>query len=232
MPPRTNTGPLRSVFPALLATSVLFLGGCGSAGPVAKESPSQAPTSTESPKEAKASISQGVQARRRATGPAQLSVVRVQRGDRLNVRSAPVADAKVVKRLRPQTYGLVPTGEEKAGWLQVRIAGATGWVKREYVGYIGAATSHATRVPALDIAATRRELAAKAATALGLGSSPVFVRVKHPVVVVDLLGEGDDSVAGTRLRIVLEFGEAGFQVKEAASRPICSRGLTPEGLCL
>lgn len=209
--------PLRLLVPALV---LLVLSGCGSA-PSAEQSGKQ-PT-----KDAKASISEGA---RRLAEPT-LSVVGVARRDRLNVRATPAAGAMVVARLRPLTHGLAPTGKEKAGWVQVRVSGRTGWVKAQYVGYLGQATDYAAKVPALDIAATRREVAAKAAAALGLGKNPVFVRVDHPIVVVDLLGAEDDSVAGARLRIVLEYGEAGFQVKEAASRPICARGVTPAGVC-
>lgn len=218
MPPLVNPGPLRSTLTAVAAVPVLFLGACGSASPG-----HQAPT-----KDAGASISQGAKAAPGAT----LSVVGVGRGDQLNVRAHPSAGAPVVARLAPIHTGLVPTGRTRSGWAQVREGQVTGWVKAGYVGYLGKPTDHRAQVAGLDIAPTRRELAVKAARALGLGDKVTVVRIAPKVAVVDVTGAGDDSVAGTRLRIVITMGEAGFQVAEAVSRPICSRGVTRSGDCI
>lgn len=226
--------PLRFSLPAAALLLAGVLAGCGSAEPSAStpgETASTSPTTspTTSPK-AGASITEG--ARRSTTG--EYSVVGVRRGTKLAVRKAAGSGAPVVGRLAPMTHKIVPVGAPKtagdAVWQKVRAGRVTGWVDASHLAQFGKATRHPELVQT-PIGETRVALARNAARQLGLTGPLVVAKAKHPVVILDHFGEGDDSVRGQRLRVVVMFGEAGFQVQEAASRPICARGAS-KGLCL
>lgn len=215
--------PLRFSLPAVTVLVAGLLAGCGSA-----ETPSGSSAPTQ---DAGASISEPA---RRAAGSA--STVGVARGDRLNVRKSASPGAPVLARLAPVSHQVVVTGKEKTVgdelWREVRVKSVRGWVNARYLGYLGKASSHADLIGSLDIGATRVEVARKAANALGLARPRVVVKAAHPVVILDVLGEEDDAVRGSRLRVKVGYGEAGFQVRELHTRPICARGLSAEGLCL
>lgn len=238
--PLRRTRPLLAV-PVVLALLALVLAGCGSeekpettGNATTSESASPKPKPKPKPSATDGGAAIGEKARRDAARG--YSVVGVRRDDRLNVRKTPSTKAPIVARLAPLTQALVPVGKEKrvgdARWQQIRVGEVRGWVNKQYVAHLGRATGHTRMLRQTPIGESRVALAVNAARELGYKTTPVVVKIKHPVVVVDLLEEGDDSVRGARLRLVIEYGEAGFQVSQAASRPICVRGVSAEGLCL
>lgn len=233
--------PLRFSLPAALLTSVL-LAGCGaaepSAGPATDGTPPATPSATPpepTPTKTTSPRADGSTSERASPSAAGgYSVVGVRRGTRLEVRKAAGSGSPVVGRLAPMAHNLVPVGAPKSAgdtlWQKVRAGRVTGWVDSSHLAQFGKATVH-PELAQTPIGETRVALARNAARQLGLTGPLVVAKARHPVVILDHFGEGDDSVRGQRLRVVVMFGEAGFQVKEAASRPICARGAS-KGLCL
>jgi hypothetical protein len=51
-------------------------------------------------------------------------------------------------------------------------------------------------------------------------------------VTVDVVGIGDDSVGGERLKVFAEPGAGGFTVRSVEATTFCRRGVTGDGLCV
>jgi hypothetical protein len=51
-------------------------------------------------------------------------------------------------------------------------------------------------------------------------------------VTYDVLGLEDDSVAGFRIRVEAVMDEGGYTPELVERTPLCSRGISDDGLCL
>ena len=49
---------------------------------------------------------------------------------------------------------------------------------------------------------------------------------------MDVVGLGDDSVAGQRLHVFGTPGQESFTLKSVEATPFCYRGVAPSGLCI
>lgn len=213
----------------LVATACLLaLTGCGGSDqePAAKRNThaiSQAPSTkagTPTPRQSPASA------------PAsRWGVVGVVHDDQLNVRSRPDASAPVLARLSPTATSVEVTTRRQGEWRQVKVDGQTGWAHGRYLAQFGEPADATQEARAAGIAPTRAEVVRVVARRMGGEGSKVTTATTGRKPVVDVLGVEDDSLLGTRLRLVIVPGEAGFEVRRATAQPICARGVTAQGQC-
>jgi hypothetical protein len=101
-------------------------------------------------------------------------------------------------------------------------------------------TSEIAVPPGAGPATTMEQLAAAVADSRATGDQTTeVVVVREPSsgdpseVTVDVLGPGDDALAGERLRVIgrREPGATRFTLVAVSSLPLCARGVTPQGAC-
>ncbi|MGI9597711.1 MAG: hypothetical protein ACR2QK_16225 [Acidimicrobiales bacterium] len=177
---------------------------------------------------------------------ATLVVMGVAHDDVLNVRAAPGTDQLVVATAEPTADDLVATGRARqlpsSIWYEVTVGGESGWVGSRFVAFLGGTDDFTAEF--LD-----GEQAPLAETMIDLGElvadrvatddpeSSVVQSVVGTVgdlgeITYDVIGIGDDAVAGYRLHIFAvedEGGEA-FVLRTIERTTFCSRGLSGE-LC-
>jgi hypothetical protein len=177
---------------------------------------------------------------------AQLIVVGVEAGDRLNVRVRPGVEAGVAFDLAPLADGLVATGhnrrlEGSGQWSEITAAGRTGWANSAYLSHRGQTNDVTSEVVTGERprASTIRELGLAVARQRASQEPPSdIVVVARPTVgdlaevTVDVLGSGDDSVAGERLHVFGEPVAGGVVLRTVEATVLCLRGVTDDGLCL
>lgn len=178
-----------------------------------------------------------------------LGVIGVAHDDQLNVRAGPGVDQPVVTTLDPLTDGIVATGRgwrlSRSIWWEIETDEALGWAASRYLAYLGSVGDLTSliverlggRYPEAE---TMIDLGRIVAEALASQDPPsaIVMSVGPTVgdlgeVTFDVVGLGDDSVAGYRLHV---FGrpadsQEGFVLHTVEATDLCSRGVTPEGLC-
>ena len=176
---------------------------------------------------------------------ALLGVVGVAHDDVLNVRMLPGL-TEVIATLDPTRTDVVSAGEgrrlERTIWWKVDVDGETGWVNAAYLAYLGAVDDLTSVVvdaygdyPA---AATMAELGRIVAETMASDDPPSnIVMTAAPSggdlgeVTYDVVGLGDDSVAGYRLHVFAMPDADGFTLKSVEATALCSRGVA-EGVCV
>ncbi len=177
---------------------------------------------------------------------AVLAVVGVADDDALNVRALPGTDQDVVATAGPTADDLVATGRARSLpnsiWYEVTVDGTTGWVSTRFVAFVGG-TDDATAEYLADHSAP----GAETMTDLGLIVAEDFASEDPPSSVVqsvaptvgdlgevtyDVIGLGDDALAGFRLHIFATEDENGetFTLRTIERTTFCTRGLSGE-LC-
>ncbi|MEL7158695.1 MAG: SH3 domain-containing protein [Actinomycetota bacterium] len=176
-----------------------------------------------------------------------LAVFGVAHDDQLNLRAAPGTDQAIVARAAPTADDLVATGRARtlprSIWYEVTLDGVTGWSNARFLAYI-AATDDATAEYLADVerpsAPTMSELGVVVADwfATEDPDSDIVESVAGSVgdlgeVTVDVVGIGDDAVAGYRLHIFAEPDPAGdrFDLRTIERTWLCWRGTAGE-LCV
>ena len=175
------------------------------------------------------------------------AVVGVAHDDVLNIRAAPGTDQAIVAEAGPTADDLVATGAARqlsaSIWYEVTVDGVTGWASVAFVSYVGG-TDDATSEflagrPPLE-AETMVDLGEEVAA--GFASEEPASRIVQSVaptvgdlgeVTYDVIGIGDDSVAGYRLHLFaapIEGGE-GFVLTSIERTWLCLRGTDGE-LCV
>lgn len=171
-----------------------------------------------------------------------LAVVGVAHDDELNVRARPGTDQAVVATADPDADNLVATGRARllpsSIWYEVEVDGATGWVSISFVAYAGVvddATAELTADQPPLGAATMVELGQAVADLVATDDPPSRVIQSGPAsegdlgeVTFDVVGIGDDAVAGFRLHIFGTPSDGGdeFFLKSVERTTYCWRGLT------
>ena len=180
---------------------------------------------------------------------AKLAVVGVAAGDTLNVRSGPGTEFDVVYDLGPTAMNATATGHNRsvgdAGFWSEISDGRTGWARTSFLlqpGQVNDVTAAMFPTPAdRPTAKTMAELGqAVARRRASAEPESKIVVVEHPTVgdlgevTVDVIGLGDDSVGGERLKIFAEPGPRGesFTVRTVEATTFCSRGVSEDGLCV
>lgn len=174
-------------------------------------------------------------------GPAQgdqLDVVGVAFDDLLNVRIAPGTDFDVIGTLDPDASGITATGHNRllpaSFWVEVDFEGQLGWVNESFVGYLGSSRALQPSLPAAN--ATALEMAQLVAEAAASVDPPSTITIAaqplDDVVVMDVLGLGDDAAKGFRLTVTTVETAGKRSVTAVDEQIICSRGITTDGLCV
>jgi hypothetical protein len=181
---------------------------------------------------------------------AKLAVAGVAANDTLKVRSGPGTEFNVLFELRPTATNAMATGHNRslreAGfWSEIVAEGRTGWANTSFLlqlGEVNDITAALFPTPADRPAAkTMLELGwAVARTRAGDDPEAEVVVVDGPTagdlgeITVDIVGVGDDSVGGERLKIFAEPASGGrsFTVRSIEATTFCRRGVVEGGLCL
>ena len=175
-----------------------------------------------------------------------LSVIGVADDDVLNMRAAPGIDQDIVATAAPTADNLVATGRARSLpnsiWYEVTLGAETGWVSLSFVAFAGSvddATAQFFDGADSIVAETMTDLGAAVAAEFASQDPPSRITQSvAPVVgdlhevIYDVVGLGDDAVAGFRLHIFgvpNEEGE-GFVLFRIERTTFCTRGVVGD-LC-
>ncbi len=173
-----------------------------------------------------------------------VAVIGVEAGSGLNYRYGPGTEFEVDGSLEPlavtPAFGETRRREDGSHWtLIMAYDGWNFWVNLKHIAQLGGTTDITADLPELPSAATVEEaglLVARQRTADHPPSVETVV-VDGPVegdageVVIDVVGLGDDALAGERLHVVTERTGQGHTVRSVELTPLCARGVTEDGLC-
>lgn len=195
-------------------------------------------------------------------GPSEgtpLAIIGVAYNDTLNFRVDPSPNADIVVSHGPllddlDTSALGSAWSAPSGvWWMVDVGGTDAWANQAFLGSLGTTTNAFDQISAdLDVFEYDTvEAAALAVAELRASDDPVssIVFASEPLAfetggfaIVDVVGLGDDSVKGERIRVEVrtvfdeDSGEEGaqdvdyFLIVDIEITPICGRGLSG-GLC-
>ena len=222
--------------------------GCGSDDPPANDGTATNPTSTTQPTGGAA-----LPGERQEIYPyegSKLAVAGVAFDDTLKVRSGPGTEFGVVFELPPTATNATATGhnrsrQEAGFWSEITVDGRTGWANTAFLlqpGEVNDITAALFPTPSdRPKAPTMLELG-RAVGRIRAGEDPEadIVVVEAPTtgdvgeITVDIVGVGDDSVGGERLKIFGEPGSRGasFTVRSVEATTFCRRGVVEGGLCV
>jgi hypothetical protein len=183
-------------------------------------------------------------------GPAagtEVMVFGVRAGDTLRLRARPGVDQPVLRGIAPTERHAVAAGSARrvgtTHWWKVRVHGVTGWSSARYMSR-PAGTSDITsevvralggKVPAAE---TMLDLGMKVANTRASTDprSRVVVAVRPTVsdlgeITIDVVGIGDDSIAGERLHVFATPMDEAFTLRSVESTQMCYRG-GGNGICV
>ncbi len=178
-----------------------------------------------------------------------LAVVGVAHDDKLNVREGPGTDQALLTRVGPLEDDLTATGRarslSRSIWYEVSTAdGITGWARTSFLAFMGG-TDDATAefLDGDDPPVTETMQQMGELVAAGFASTDPASDIVQSVaptsgdlheITYDVIGIGDDSVAGFRLHVfAVSNGDSdeGFTLKTIERTTFCWRGLAGE-LCV
>ncbi|MEM9519074.1 MAG: hypothetical protein AAGA37_07145 [Actinomycetota bacterium] len=178
----------------------------------------------------------------------ELSVLGVRHDDVLNVRSIPGSESDIIATLDPTASGFVATGRHQqlptTWWMEVIIDSDTvGWINRTFAAIEGVTFDDTERVRGLLDSTTASALEDLGRRIAELGVDPdVLQRIEMSVapvlgdpseVVFDVVGLGDDSVAGQRVRVfAVTTEDQEWTLISVEVTAMCGRGGQVGGPCL
>lgn len=183
-------------------------------------------------------------------GPAEgdvIGVIGVAHDDVLNLRSGPGVDYDVVGEIPPLADDVTALGETRdigqALWIAVEHDGADGWVNFQYTAHLGVTDDETSAVidemgerPTADTMEQLGEMVAESMASEEPPSDLVMVAAPEVgdlgEVTFDVVGLGDDAVAGLRVHVFGEPIDEGFSLRSVEVTTLCGRGVTDDGLCL
>ncbi len=169
--------------------------------------------------------------------------------DVLNVRVTPGVDADVVATMVATGDGAVATGRArkltKSIWYEVMVDDRTGWANSSYLGFMastddataefldGGQPPEAETMEALGELVARRFAPDDPEPGLRIVQSGAATLGDPAEIGFDVIGVGDDSVAGFRLQIfATPAGDGrGFVLRSIERTTFCWRGVA-DGLCV
>ncbi len=176
-----------------------------------------------------------------------LGVMGVAHDDVLNIRARPGTDQRIVTTAAATDDDVIATGRarklSRSIWYEVTVDGTTGWASSRFLGFIGSTddvTSSFLRGNPPPAAETMVELGELVAAHFASDDPPsrIVQSVAPSVgdlgeVSYDVIGLGDDSVAGFRLHVFATPHDSGdgFVLKTIEATTFCARG-TDGGLCV
>ena len=171
-----------------------------------------------------------------------VAVVGVAAGDELNVRGGPGVSNATVATLQPLGTA-VATGRSRmvgtSAWVEVTTDGeVTGWVNQIYVARLSDEVDVTADLGGLPTAAATDDLGVQVAHQywhrVPEGWYDVVIADEPEdgtSVTIDLVGFGDDSVLGVRLRIGAELTGEVFTATTVHATYLCTRGVI-DGRCI
>jgi len=178
-----------------------------------------------------------------------LGVVGVAHDDKLNIREAPGTDQALLTRVGPVEDDLTATGRARSLprsiWYEVAtVDGITGWANSSFLAFVGGVDdATAEFLDGDDPSVTETMQQMGELVAAGFASpdpASDIVQSAAPTsgdlheITYDVIGIGDDSVAGFRLHIFAVSNgdnDEGFTLKTIERTTFCWRGLAGE-LCV
>jgi hypothetical protein len=137
--------------------------------------------------------------------------------------------------LEPTQSGLeaIGTALEVDGvvWERIRLSADEGYVPRAMLAFIGE-PEDVTRLYEGVTAGTVEDLGAEIAAEIEATRQVLVAQPGPEEVIYDVVGMEDDSVAGFRVRVVATAADTVHEPELVERTPLCSRGVTAEGLCL
>jgi len=177
----------------------------------------------------------------------QLLVVAVAHDDTLNVRAGPGVDSNVVDIVETSTV-VVASGSARllpqSLWYEITTPDdVSGWVNSKFVAFEGV-TNDATslileRAGGSMSADSIEELGEMVVADYVDPDIPALVALVEPAasadldtIMIDVIGLGDDALAGVRLHIFGQVEGGTVSLKSVEETALCLRGVTAESLCL
>ena len=175
-----------------------------------------------------------------------LAVIGVASDDKLNLRQAPGTDQPLLTRLDPLEDDLTATGRARALsrsiWYEVSTDdGITGWANSSFLGFLATvddATAEFVAGGDLPVTETMRQMGELVAERYASTDPPSRVvqsvaptRGDLHEITYDVVGIGDDSVAGYRLHVfAVSNGDSdeGFTLTSIERWTFCWRGVSGE----
>lgn len=164
-----------------------------------------------------------------------LGVIGVESGSSPRLLSFPGQTGEPVLEVNPIEDDLEALGRaweiDDVAWEWLLVQGHEGYLPRSWLGFIGEpedVTSQFAQLTSDSVARLGEEIASEIEAA-----NTVLVAQPSPLeVVYDVLGLGDDSIAGYRIRVAAREATVGFAPESVQRSPLCTRGLTATGVCL
>jgi hypothetical protein len=179
-----------------------------------------------------------------------VGVIGVAFDDTLFVHQQPGENSPLTGNLANLANDVVGTGEGRllpaSIWWRIEWEGIEGWVGSGFMARIGATLDFTVQVIELNGnagmgAETMADLGNRVADLLKSEepASRVVVSAAPTVgdlgeITLDIVGLGDDALAGYRIHVFGEPAEAGdgFLLNSVEATLLCSRGLSEDGLCV
>ena len=116
-------------------------------------------------------------------------------------------------------------------WELVLLGGREGYLPRANLAFV-ARSEEITAQFAGSTSDSPLELGEEIASEIEASRVVLVGRPDDLELIYDVLGFGDDSLAGYRVRVVLVESEQGFAATLVERSPLCARGLTEDSICL
>ena len=177
---------------------------------------------------------------------AGLAVIGVRYNDVLNVREGPGIDHPVITTLQPTADNVVALGltwsRPGSAWYAIDIEGTQGWASASFLSQRGGTFDFTSMVVEalgeIPTSGSLIRLGAVVAEALASDDPPSSIEQPGPQVVgeigevvYDVLGLGDDSVHGYRLRIFATNEDGTWTLRTVEATLFCSRAVSDD-LCV
>ena len=116
-------------------------------------------------------------------------------------------------------------------WEWLLVQGHEGYLPGSWLGFIGEPEDVTSQFAALTSDSVAR-LGEEIASEIEATKTVLVAQVSPLEVVYDVVGLGDDSIAGYRIRVTAREVTGGFAPESVERSALCTRGLTATGVCL
>jgi hypothetical protein len=141
----------------------------------------------------------------------------------------------VAREIQPTDTGLEALGiawqVDDVLWERLAFADREGFFPRSMLAFIGE-PEDVTDLYATLTSESVEDLGAQIAGEIEATEIVLVAEPSSLEVVYDVMGLGDDSVGGYRVRVIAREVDAGFTAELVERTPLCRRGLSDSGQCL
>jgi hypothetical protein len=164
-----------------------------------------------------------------------LGVIGVASGNSLLMLSFPGDSGEAVFEVDPLEDGLEALGTawelDGVPWERLLLAGHEGYLPRSMLGFIGEQVDVTAQFVELTFGSIT-DLGGEIAGEIEAEGSTLIAQLSPLEVVYDVVGLGDDSIIGYRIRVVAMEISGGYAPDLVHRSPLCARGVTETGLCI